>query len=122
MDPHLTNKTSAAMSNNKDHLVGQLTNKTSAASLAGRVRKPLQPPPTTCSRIQPTKRVQEEPPHMAYYAIVNLIQKVLEALVLSKGDAKDTDEKPQLHIQPKMLLNKLNLLPLNVSEWSFIRK
>ena len=37
------------------------------------------------------------------YAIINLIQKVLE--VLSKGDAKDTDKKPQVHFQAKMLLN-----------------
>ena len=52
--------------------------------------------------------------------MVNLIQKVLEALVLSKGDAKDRDEKPQLHIQPKMLLNKLILLPLKI-DLSFIK-
>ena len=47
------------------------------------------------------------------YAIINLIQKVLE--LLSKGDAKDTDEKPQVHFGTKMLLNELTPLPLNVS-------
>ena len=42
--------------------------KTSAASLAGQVKKRLRQHPTTCSQIQPTKRVQGKHPHIWYYS------------------------------------------------------
>ena len=55
---------------NKSFTDPQLSkNKTSGASLAGQVKKPLQQHPTTCSQIQPIfKKVQEKHPHICNHS------------------------------------------------------
>ena len=90
-----------------------LTNKTSAASLAGQVKKLLQPPPTACSQIQPTKGFRKSI-HTCDMLLLTSSKKSWKSCPKAMPR---TQTRSHMFIfgLAKMLLNELIPLPLNVS-------
>ena len=90
-----------------------LTNKTSAASLAGQVKRLLQPPPTACSQIQPTKGFRKSI-HTCDMLLLTSSKKSWKSCPKAMPR---TQTRSHMFIfgLAKMLLNELIPLPLNVS-------